>query len=80
MHRLQARSPFLQTFVIQLAGADFGSYLATERAVDAKGYSASMFCNVFSPNAGQQWVENTLLILNDMKTKDEQGGNENVCN
>ena len=80
MHRLQARSPFLQTFVIQLAGADFGSYLATERAVEAKGYSASMFCNVFSPNAGQQWVENTLLILNDMKTKDEQGGNENVCN
>ncbi len=71
MHRLQARSPFIQTFVIQLAGAEHASYLATERAVEARGYSASMFCNVFSPNAGQQWVETTLDVLNEMKAKDE---------
>ena len=71
MHRLQARSPFLQTFVVQLAGAEFGSYLATERAMDARGYSASMFCCVFSPNAGQQWVEGTLDALNKMKAEDE---------
>jgi len=71
MHRLQARSPFIQTFVIQMAGAEHASYLPTERAVEANGYSASMFCNVFSPNAGQQWVETTLEILNTMKTEEE---------
>ena len=71
MHRLQARSPFIQTFVIQLAGAPNGSYLATKRAVEAKGYSASMFCNIFSSDAGQYWVERTLEILNEMKAKDE---------
>ena len=71
MHRLQARSPFLQTFVVQLAGAEHGSYLATRRGMEARGYSASMFCCVFSPDAGQQWVENTLEVLNEMKAKDE---------
>ena len=67
MHRLQARSPFLQTFVVQLAGAPGGNYLATKRAAEASGYSASMFCNMVSADGGQQWVENTLKILEEMK-------------
>jgi len=71
MHRLQARSPFIQTFVVQLAGDEGGNYLATKRGAEAKGYSASMFCNMVSADGGQQWVENTLNILNDMKSKDE---------
>lgn len=70
MYRLQARSPFIQTFVIQLAGTEGGNYLATQRASDAKGYSASMFCNMVSADGGQQWVENTLNILKEMKCKD----------
>ena len=72
MHRLQARSPFIQTFVIELAGAEGGNYLATKRGVDSVGYSASMFCNMVSANGGQQWVENTLAILKDMKAKDQE--------
>ena len=72
MHRLQARSPFIQTFVIQLAGTEGGNYLATARASDAKGYSASMFCNMVSADGGQQWVENTLDILMGMKQKEEK--------
>jgi len=71
MHRLQARSPFIQTFVVQLAGTEGGNYLATERAVKSKGYSASMFCNMVSAYGGQQWVENVLEDLNEMKAKDE---------
>ena len=71
MHRLQARSPFIQTFVVQLAGEEGCNYLATKRAVAAKGYSASMFCNMVSANGGHQWVENCLKILQDMKAKDE---------
>lgn len=72
MHRLQARSPFIQTFVIQLCGDEGGNYLATRRAVAAKGYSATMFCNRVSADGGQQWVENCLQILQGMKNKDQK--------
>ena len=72
MHRLQARSPFIQTFVMQLAGTEGGNYLATKRGAEAKGYSASMFCNMVSADGGHQWVENQLQILNEMKALDEQ--------
>ena len=71
MHRLQARSPFIQTFVMQMAGEEGGNYLATHRGAEAKGYSASMFCNMVSADGGQQWVENQLEVLNEMKAKDE---------
>ena len=68
-HRIQARSPFEQTFIVQLVtgpnGA--GSYLATERGEANKGYSASPYCNQVSPNGGQQLVEETLKILEGMK-------------
>ena len=70
MHRIQARSPFAQTFIVQLTadhGPDGGSYLATERAIANKGYSASPYCNRVSPTGGQQLVENTLEMLGDMK-------------
>ncbi|MDW7659204.1 MAG: hypothetical protein SCM11_18715 [Bacillota bacterium] len=66
MHRIQARSPFEQTFVIQLAGTpgmDGGTYLATERAVQNKGYSACLFCNIVSPEGGQEMVDETVSIL-----------------
>ncbi len=71
MHRIQARSPFTQTFIVQLAGvpgADGGTYLATERGVDGKGYSASRYCNLVSPQGGQELVDETvrrLLALHD---------------
>lgn len=69
MHRMQARSPFIQTFIVQLAGVEGGSYLATKRGAENKGYSASLFCNQVSYEGGQQIVENTLEILNEMKNK-----------
>ncbi len=70
-HRIQARSPFIQTFVIQLAGDEFGSYLPTERAVKNRGYGSSFYENKVGPEGGQQLVEETLRILNDLKAKDE---------
>ncbi|MBQ6352072.1 MAG: hypothetical protein IJJ28_02245, partial [Lentisphaeria bacterium] len=69
MHRMQARSPFVQTFIVQLVadrGLEGGSYLATERAIANKGYSASPYCNRVSPSGGQQLVENTLEMLNEI--------------
>jgi shikimate kinase len=66
-HRIQARSPFEQTFVVQLCaqptGCVCGSYLATERGAKNKGYSASVFCNQVSPSGGAQLVEETLAEL-----------------
>ncbi len=69
MHRIQARSPFLQTFVVQLTavpGMDGGTYLATERAVEGQGYSACLFCNLVSPKGGQQIVDETVRILKEL--------------
>ena len=66
MHRIQGRSPFVQTIVVQLVadpGLDGGSYLATERAVANKGYSAILQSNQVSPEGGQQLVDLTVEML-----------------
>jgi hypothetical protein len=60
--QMKARSPALQTFVIQLAGP--GSYLASERAVRGGGYSAIAECNEVSPAGGQVLVDRTVEQLN----------------
>ena len=69
MHRIQARSPFVQTFIVQLTAdpRGRGSYLATERAQKNKGYSATPYCNQVSPKGGQQLVEQTLKMLGEVK-------------
>ncbi|NLE65890.1 MAG: hypothetical protein GX608_00535 [Lentisphaerae bacterium] len=72
MHRIQARSPFTQTFIIQLAGVpghDGGTYLATERGAQGRGYSASRYCNIVSPQGGQELVEETLGLLKKIHAK-----------
>jgi hypothetical protein len=70
MHRIQARSPFSQTMIVQLAGTPTacGGYLATERGVWGKGYSASLYCNQVSPQGGQELVEETLKALKGIHT------------
>ena len=79
MHRIQARSPFVQTFIVQLVadrGPEGGSYLATERAIANKGYSASPYCNLVSPAGGQQLVNYTLKMLNDIEMPSQNGGQQ----
>ena len=63
MHRIQARSPFIQTFMIQMASFGGASYMATTRAMEGKGYSASIFCNQVGAEGGQELVETTLELL-----------------
>jgi hypothetical protein len=60
--QIKARSPALQTFLIQLAGP--GTYLASERAVRGGGYSAIAESNAVSPAGGQVLVERTVEQLN----------------
>ena len=62
--QMKARSPALQTFVIQLAGS--GSYLATEKAVNGAGYSAIAESNLVSPEGGQVLVEKTLQEITEL--------------
>lgn len=69
MHRIQARSPFEQTFVVQLSGnkgKEGAGYLATQRAAEAKGYSACLFCNTVSPEGGQELVDETVRALKEV--------------
>lgn len=59
--RIEARSPALQTFCVQLAGN--GTYLPTERAVSGKSYGAGASSNAVGPEGGQELVEATLAGL-----------------
>ncbi len=56
--QMKARSPALQTFVIQLAGP--GTYLPSARAVQGGGYSAIAESNEVGPEGGRMLVEKTL--------------------
>ena len=70
-HRIQARSPFTQTFIVQLCaqpeGYVYHGYLPTKTGEANKGYSASVFCNPISPSGGDRLVEETLDELNKLK-------------
>lgn len=62
--QIKARSPALQTFIIQLAGP--GSYLPTERAVRHGGYGAVIQSSRVGPDGGQVLVENTVAALQSL--------------
>ena len=73
--RIQARSPFTQTFTIQICSGVYyntGSaahYLATERAFRNKGYQANAVNNhnAPSPEGGQQLVDTAVKLLYELK-------------
>ncbi|MCM8768644.1 MAG: hypothetical protein NC911_03040 [Candidatus Omnitrophica bacterium] len=59
--RIQARSPAVQNFLIQLVGS--GTYVPTLRAVAGKGYGAVSASNHIGPEGGALLVEKTLELL-----------------
>ncbi|MDD4871560.1 MAG: hypothetical protein PHR77_13465 [Kiritimatiellae bacterium] len=63
--QMKARSPAVQTFVIQLAAGSYG-YLPTERAVRGGGYSAVIQSNRIGPEGGQVLVEETLKQIKEL--------------
>ena len=67
--RIVARSPFVQTFVIQLS-AGGGGYLATERATKNGGYGTGPLIGPVSPQGGQELVEAAVEELNKLKAMD----------
>ncbi|MBM4001167.1 MAG: hypothetical protein FJ297_16805 [Planctomycetes bacterium] len=62
--QMKARSPALQTFVIQLAGP--GSYLPSARAAAGGGYSAIAESNEIGPAGGQILVDRTVDHLRNL--------------
>ncbi len=62
--RIKARSPAIQTFLVQLAGS--GTYLPTSRSVAGKAYGAIPASNIVGPEGGQELVENTLEMINSV--------------
>lgn len=62
--RIKARSPAVQTFVVQLAGA--GTYVPTPRAVAGKSYGAVPASNPIGPEGGRMLAEETLKTLAQM--------------
>jgi hypothetical protein len=63
--RIKARSAAFQTFVVQLA-CDYGGYLPTQRAVQARSYGAEVASNRVGPEGGQVLVNRTLALLDEM--------------
>jgi hypothetical protein len=59
--RIKARSPTLQTFVVQLAGA--GTYLPTARSVSGGSYGSVPASNHVGPEGGDVLVEETLVAV-----------------
>lgn len=62
--QMKARSPAVQTFLIQLSGS--GGYLPTERAVRGGGYSAVIQSSRVGPNGGQALVEHTVAAMKEL--------------
>jgi len=65
--QMKARSPALQTFLIQLTDrSTLGSYLATERAVRGGHYSAVIQSVSVGPDGGQVLVNETLRLAGEL--------------
>ncbi|HWL07643.1 MAG TPA: hypothetical protein VNQ76_04510 [Planctomicrobium sp.] len=62
--QMKARSPALQTFVIQLCGG--GTYLPTKRAVSGGGYSAIPESNIVGPEGGQVLVDESVKLIKSL--------------
>ncbi len=62
--QMKARSPAVQTFLIQLTGS--GGYLPTPRAVAGGSYSAIIQSSRVGPEGGQVLVDETVKAFNDL--------------
>lgn len=59
--QIQTRSPAIQTFLVQLAGA--GTYMPSARSVAGGGYGSVPASNPVGPDGGQQLTEATVSAL-----------------
>ena len=62
--RIKARSPAIQTFLVQLTGS--GTYVPTTRSIRGGAYGAVPASTLIGPEGGQELVERTVQLINDM--------------
>ncbi len=62
--RIKGRSPAIQTFLIQLSGS--GSYVPTSRSIAGGAYGAVPASTKIGPKGGQELVEETLDLINEV--------------
>lgn len=62
--KIKASSPFLQTFLVQLAGE--GTYLPSQRSMEGGGYGSTPTSNPVGPEGGLILAEATLALLNEL--------------
>lgn len=70
MHRIQGRSPYSDTMVVQLTASRLGSwqcYLAPERSERNRGYGAIPFSNRIAPAGGQKIVDAAVETLEEFR-------------
>ena len=60
--RMKARSPAIQTFLIQLSNGSYG-YLPPYRSTVGGSYGAEPASTLIGPEGGQELVENTLELI-----------------
>lgn len=65
---IKARSPFLQTFLIQLAGS--GSYVPSLRSTLGGGYGSVPASNPIGPEGGLILAEETIKLLERLQSED----------
>lgn len=65
--RIKARSKAVQTFIVQLTGS--GSYLPPARSVAGGSYGAVPASTLVGPEGGQELVENTLRMIDELFQK-----------
>ncbi len=60
--RIKARSPAVQTFLVQLVANDGwdGTYLPSERAIASRGYGGGVYDNEVGPEGGRVIVDQTV--------------------
>lgn len=63
--RIKARSPAMATFVVGLADGE-GAYLPTDKAIRGGGYSAVIESAPVSAEGGQEMVNGTLRMIEDV--------------
>ncbi len=66
--RIKARSPAVQTFLVQLAANNgwTGTYLPSGRALANKGYGSGAYSNEVGPEGGHVIVKETVKTLNEL--------------
>jgi len=61
--RIKARSPAVQTFLVQLAGP--ASYLPTARSIRGRGYGSAPSSSIVGPEGGDELVEWTVRAMGE---------------